>query len=34
MNPDDINVDMWKDREEDGILYVPKAGEMLYKLRK
>ena len=34
MNPDDINVDMWKDREEDGILYVPKSGEMLYKLRK
>ncbi len=34
MNPDDIDVDMWKEREDEGILYVPKAGEMLYKLRK
>ena len=34
MNPDNINVDDWKNREDEGILYVPKAGEMLYRLRK
>ena len=33
MNPDDIDVDMWKEREDEGILYVPKAGEMLYRLK-
>ncbi len=33
MNPDDINIDDWKDREDEGILYVPKAGEMLYRLK-
>jgi len=33
MNPDDINVNMWKDREEEGVFYVPKAGEMLYRLK-
>jgi nickel-dependent lactate racemase len=26
-----IDIDSWKDREEEGILYVPKAGEMLYR---
>jgi nickel-dependent lactate racemase len=32
---DPANVDMaeWKDREEDGVLYVPKAGEILYRLK-
>jgi nickel-dependent lactate racemase len=34
MNPKDINVDDYKDREDEGILYVPRAGEMLYRLRK
>jgi nickel-dependent lactate racemase len=33
MNPDDINIDEWKGREDDGILFVPKAGEMLYRLK-
>jgi nickel-dependent lactate racemase len=27
-----INVDDYKDREDEGILYVPKAGEMLYRV--
>ena len=31
-DPRSINVDEWKDREDEGILYVPKAGEMLYRL--
>jgi nickel-dependent lactate racemase len=33
MNPDDICVDDYKGREDEGILYVPKAGEILYRLR-
>ncbi len=32
MNPDDIDVDSYKNRENEGILCVPKAGEMLYRL--
>ena len=32
-DPNSINVDEWKDREDEGILYVPNAGEMLYLLR-
>ena len=32
-NPAEIDVNEWKDREEEGILYVPKAGEMLYRTR-
>jgi lactate racemase len=28
-----IDVGGWKDREDDGLLYVPKAGETLYRLR-
>jgi hypothetical protein len=32
-NPADINTDDWQDKEADGILFVPKAGEMLYRLR-
>ncbi|HSL45456.1 MAG TPA: lactate racemase domain-containing protein [Anaerolineales bacterium] len=27
-----INVDEWKDKESEGVLYVPKAGEILYRL--
>jgi lactate racemase len=34
LDPTKINVDEWKDREEEGVLYVPKAGEILYRLRK
>jgi nickel-dependent lactate racemase len=32
-DPDSINVDEWKNREHDGILYVPRAGEWLYRLK-
>lgn len=32
-DPKTINVDDWKDREDEGVLYVPKAGEMLYRLK-
>jgi hypothetical protein len=30
-----INIDDWKEKEEeeDGILYVPKAGETLYRMK-
>jgi hypothetical protein len=31
--PASINVEEWRDREDDGILYVPKAGERLYRLK-
>lgn len=33
MDPDSINVDDYKDREDKGILYVPRAGECLYRLK-
>ncbi len=33
LDPDSINLDEWKDREAEGILLVPKAGEMLYRLK-
>ena len=33
MNPDDINIADYENREDEGILYVPKAGEILYKVR-
>jgi nickel-dependent lactate racemase len=33
LDPATVNVGEWKDREEDGILYVPKAGEILYRLK-
>jgi nickel-dependent lactate racemase len=34
MDPTQIRVEDYQDREEEGILYVPKAGEMLYRLKK
>jgi hypothetical protein len=34
LDPSNINVDEWIDREDEGILYVPKAGEVLYRLKK
>jgi len=34
LDPAKINVDEWKDREEEGILYVPKAGEILYRVKR
>lgn len=32
MNPDDIRVEDYENREDKGVLYVPKAGETLYRL--
>lgn len=32
-NPDSINPDVWRDREDQGILLVPDAGEILYRLK-
>lgn len=32
-DPDTINPEEWKNREDEGYLYVPKAGEMLYRLK-
>jgi len=33
LDPAKVNVDEWKDREVEDILYVPKAGEILYRLK-
>ena len=33
-DPTTIEVEEWKDREDEGILYIPKAGEILYRLRR
>lgn len=33
MHPDQIDFELWQNREEEGCLFVPKAGEILYKLR-
>lgn len=33
LDPETINLDEWKGRESEGILLVPKAGEMLYRLK-
>jgi len=33
LNPDIINLKEWQGREGEGILFVPRAGEMLYRLR-
>ena len=32
-DPQSINVADYQDREDEGILYVPKAGETLYRLK-
>jgi hypothetical protein len=32
LDPAKVNADEWKNREGEGMLYVPKAGEMLYRL--
>jgi len=34
LDPTSINVNEWKSREDEGILYVSKAGEILYRLKK
>ncbi len=33
LDPASINLDEWKGREDEGILLVPKAGEMLYRVK-
>jgi nickel-dependent lactate racemase len=33
MDPAKINVNDWQDKEAEGILYVPKAGEILYRVK-
>ena len=33
LDPATIHIDEWKDKEDEGILLVPKAGEILYRLR-
>lgn len=32
-NPDEIDINQWKNRESEGVLFVPKAGEMLYRVK-
>jgi nickel-dependent lactate racemase len=32
LNPDNIDISGWQNRDDEGILYVPKAGEILYRL--
>jgi nickel-dependent lactate racemase len=32
-DPNSINIEEWKDKEDEGILYIPKAGEWLYRLK-
>jgi hypothetical protein len=34
LDPASIVLDEWIDREDEGILYVPKAGETLYRIKK
>jgi nickel-dependent lactate racemase len=31
LDPAEINIESWKDREDEGILFVPRAGEILYR---
>jgi nickel-dependent lactate racemase len=33
LDPSSVNLDDWKDREAQGLLFVPKAGETLYRLK-
>ena len=33
LDPAKVNIDEWKAREEEGVLYVPKAGEILFRMR-
>lgn len=34
LNPDEIDLNEWQNREDEGVMFVPKAGEMLYRLKK
>jgi len=33
LDPDTLDIDDWQNREEEGILVVPRAGEMLYRIK-
>jgi hypothetical protein len=33
LDPASVRPDQWKNREDEGILYVPDAGEILYRLQ-
>jgi len=33
LDPSKINIDDWKDKQDHNVLYVPKAGEILYRLK-
>jgi hypothetical protein len=33
LDPAKVNVEEWKGRQEDGLLYVPMAGEILYRMQ-
>jgi nickel-dependent lactate racemase len=33
LDPESVNPDEWRDHEDEGILLVPKAGEMLYRVK-
>ncbi|MBN1679244.1 MAG: DUF2088 domain-containing protein [Anaerolineae bacterium] len=33
MDPASIDIDAWREREDDGILFVPKAGEQLFRVK-
>jgi hypothetical protein len=34
LDPAKVDQDEWKDRENEGILLVPRAGELLYRFKK
>ena len=33
LDPSKINIDEWQDKEDAGVLYVPKAGEILFRIK-
>ncbi|MGC9522354.1 MAG: lactate racemase domain-containing protein [Anaerolineae bacterium] len=33
LDPAEIDFDAWRDREDEGLLFIPRAGEQLYRLR-
>jgi hypothetical protein len=33
LNPAEVDIHEWENRESEGVLFVPKAGEMLYRVR-
>jgi len=34
MDPETINLEEWKGKEDEGVLFIPEAGEVLYKVKK